>query len=76
LQKKEIHPVDAALFVTYNKVRTFVGDGDLERSFLGMGIGVSGGALTGRVVYSYAAACGLTSRSMLDADKSRADSSS
>jgi pyruvate,orthophosphate dikinase len=34
------------------KVRTFVGDGDLERSFLGMGIGVSGGALTGRVVYS------------------------
>jgi pyruvate,orthophosphate dikinase len=34
------------------KVRTFVSDGDLERSFLGMGIGVSGGALTGRVVYS------------------------
>jgi pyruvate, orthophosphate dikinase len=33
-------------------VRTFVGDGDLERSFLGMGIGVSGGALTGRAVYS------------------------
>ena len=35
-----------------DKVRTFVGDGDLERSFLGMGIGISGGALTGRVVYS------------------------
>ena len=35
-----------------DKVRTFVGDGDLERSFLGMGIGVSGGALTGRAVYS------------------------
>ena len=34
------------------KVRNFVGDGDLERSFLGMGIGVSGGALTGRAVYS------------------------
>ncbi len=34
------------------KVRTFVGDGELERSFLGMGIGVSGGALTGRAVYS------------------------
>lgn len=35
-----------------DKVRTFVGDADLERSFLGMGIGVSGGALTGRAVYS------------------------
>ncbi|MCG7851459.1 MAG: PEP-utilizing enzyme [Methanosarcinaceae archaeon] len=35
-----------------DKVRVFVGDGDLERSFPGMGIGVSGGALTGRVVYS------------------------
>ncbi|MBU0652444.1 MAG: hypothetical protein KKG96_06140, partial [Proteobacteria bacterium] len=35
-----------------DKVRTFVGDGDLERSFLGMGIGVSGGALSGRAVYS------------------------
>jgi pyruvate,orthophosphate dikinase len=35
-----------------DKIRTFVGDGDLERSFLGMGIGVSGGALSGRVVYS------------------------
>jgi pyruvate,orthophosphate dikinase len=35
-----------------DKVRTFVGDGDLERSFLGMGIGISGGALTGRAVYS------------------------
>ncbi len=35
-----------------DKVRTFVGDGDFERSFLGMGIGVSGGALTGRAVYS------------------------
>jgi pyruvate,orthophosphate dikinase len=35
-----------------DKIRTFVGDGDLERSFLGMGIGISGGALTGRVVYS------------------------
>ena len=34
------------------KVRNFIGDGDLERSFLGMGIGVSGGALTGRAVYS------------------------
>ena len=33
-------------------VKTFVGDGDLERSFLGIGIGVSGGALTGRAVYS------------------------
>jgi pyruvate,orthophosphate dikinase len=33
-------------------IRTFVGDGDLERSFIGMGIGVSGGALTGRAVYS------------------------
>ncbi len=33
-------------------VRTFVGDGELERSFIGMGIGVSGGALTGRAVYS------------------------
>jgi pyruvate,orthophosphate dikinase len=33
-------------------VRTFVGDCDLERCFLGMGIGVSGGALTGRAVYS------------------------
>jgi pyruvate, orthophosphate dikinase len=35
-----------------DKVRTFVGNGELERSFLGMGIGVSGGALTGRAVYS------------------------
>ena len=35
-----------------DKVRTFVADGDLERSFLGTGIGVSGGALTGRAVYS------------------------
>ena len=35
-----------------DKVRTFVGDGELERSFLGMGIGISGGALTGRAVYS------------------------
>jgi pyruvate,orthophosphate dikinase len=34
------------------KVRNFIGDGDLDRSFLGMGIGVSGGALTGRAVYS------------------------
>ena len=34
------------------KVRSFIGDGDLDRSFLGMGIGVSGGALTGRAVYS------------------------
>ena len=34
------------------KVKTFIGDGDLERSFLGVGIGVSGGALTGRAVYS------------------------
>ena len=33
-------------------VKTFVGDGELERSFLGTGIGVSGGALTGRAVYS------------------------
>jgi len=32
--------------------RTFIGDGDLDRAFLGMGIGVSGGALTGRAVYS------------------------
>ena len=35
-----------------DKVRTFVADGELERSFLGIGIGVSGGALTGRAVYS------------------------
>jgi len=35
-----------------DKVRTFVGDEELERSFLGIGIGVSGGALTGRAVYS------------------------
>jgi pyruvate,orthophosphate dikinase len=35
-----------------DKVRTFVADGDLEQSFLGIGIGVSGGALTGRAVYS------------------------
>jgi len=35
-----------------DKVKTFVGDRDLERSFLGMGIGISGGALTGRAVYS------------------------
>jgi pyruvate,orthophosphate dikinase len=35
-----------------DKVRTFIGDRDLERSFLGMGIGISGGALTGRAVYS------------------------
>ncbi|MHB8772859.1 MAG: PEP/pyruvate-binding domain-containing protein [Syntrophales bacterium] len=34
------------------KVRSFVGDAALERSFLGMGIGVSGGALAGRAVYS------------------------
>ncbi|MHB9099398.1 MAG: PEP/pyruvate-binding domain-containing protein, partial [Syntrophales bacterium] len=34
------------------KVRTFVGDRELEHSFLGMGIGVSGGALSGRAVYS------------------------
>jgi pyruvate,orthophosphate dikinase len=34
------------------KVKTFISDEYLERSFLGMGIGVSGGALTGRVVYS------------------------
>ena len=34
------------------EVPTFIGDRDLERSFLGMGIGVSGGALTGRAVYS------------------------
>ena len=34
------------------KVSTFVGDGELERSFLGMGIGISGGALSGRAVYS------------------------
>ena len=34
------------------EVQTFIGDRDLERSFLGMGIGVSGGALTGRAVYS------------------------
>lgn len=33
-------------------VRSFIGDGNLEKSFLGMGIGVSGGALAGRVVYS------------------------
>jgi pyruvate,orthophosphate dikinase len=32
--------------------RTFIGDGDLDRAFLGMGIGVSGGALTGRAVYT------------------------
>jgi pyruvate,orthophosphate dikinase len=35
-----------------DKVRTFVGDGELRRSFLGMGIGISGGALAGRAVYS------------------------
>jgi pyruvate,orthophosphate dikinase len=35
-----------------DKIRTFIGNGDLERSFLGMGIGISGGALTGRAVYS------------------------
>ncbi|MCE5264582.1 MAG: pyruvate, phosphate dikinase [Deltaproteobacteria bacterium] len=35
-----------------DKVRTFVGEADLERTFLGMGIGISGGALTGRAVYS------------------------
>ena len=35
-----------------DKVRTFVGGEDFERSFLGIGIGVSGGALTGRAVYS------------------------
>lgn len=35
-----------------DKVKTFVGGRDLERSFLGMGIGISGGALTGRAVYS------------------------
>jgi pyruvate, orthophosphate dikinase len=32
-------------------VRTFAGNVNLEKSFLGMGIGVSGGALAGRVVY-------------------------
>jgi len=32
--------------------RIFLGDSDLEQSFLGAGIGVSGGALTGRAVYS------------------------
>jgi pyruvate,orthophosphate dikinase len=32
-------------------VRTFAGNGTLEKSFLGMGIGVSGGALAGRAVY-------------------------
>ena len=34
------------------KVRSFIGDGDFDRCYLGMGIGVSGGALTGRAVYS------------------------
>ncbi len=34
------------------KVRTFIGNRELEHSFLGMGIGVSGGALAGRAVYS------------------------
>ena len=34
------------------KVRTFIGNRELEHAFLGMGIGVSGGALTGRAVYS------------------------
>ncbi len=34
------------------KVRTFIVDRELEHSFLGMGIGVSGGALAGRAVYS------------------------
>ena len=32
--------------------RTFKSDTDLERSFLGAGVGVSGGALTGRAVYT------------------------
>lgn len=35
-----------------DKVRTFVGNAELDGSFLGMGIGISGGALTGRAVYS------------------------
>ena len=35
-----------------DKVKTFVGGRELEKSFLGMGIGISGGALTGRAVYS------------------------
>ena len=34
------------------KVRTFKDDKKLEKSLLGIGIGVSGGALTGRAVYS------------------------
>ena len=34
------------------------------------------GGLAKGILASYDAACGLTSRSMLDADKSRADSSS
>jgi pyruvate,orthophosphate dikinase len=34
------------------KVRTFQGGEKLQQSFMGMGIGVSGGALTGRAVYS------------------------
>ena len=34
------------------KVRSFRDSPELERSLLGIGIGVSGGALTGRVVYS------------------------
>jgi pyruvate,orthophosphate dikinase len=34
------------------KVKTFKDDKKLEKSLLGIGIGVSGGALTGRVVYS------------------------
>nr|MBP7529753.1 hypothetical protein [Syntrophorhabdaceae bacterium] len=34
------------------KVLSFKDDPDLENSLLGIGIGVSGGALTGRVVYS------------------------
>jgi pyruvate,orthophosphate dikinase len=34
------------------KVRTFTGSEKLQQSFMGMGIGVSGGALAGRAVYS------------------------
>jgi pyruvate,orthophosphate dikinase len=35
-----------------DKVCAFVADGELDRAFLGIGIGVSGGALCGRAVYS------------------------
>jgi pyruvate,orthophosphate dikinase len=34
------------------KVKTFKDDGELEDTLLGIGIGVSGGALTGKAVYS------------------------